>query len=206
MKRTSITLLCVWYYFYQTEWFNNRSEKRSDVFNLVLLFCFVYDICFWLLARCSQLASDYSAHFLFMPAGAPAWGPRGVWGLLSPWYWYFAFFSLGFRICQQSEGWGGGQRGREMTRCLPGRSTSVSRPQTSSRRRYRTLHSSWGLRTGSPTASWRKTRNRLRQPGRIMLCYYVVVSRIPPGIIGLCRSLINKVWRSALVLRQGQCT
>ena len=178
MKRTShYVIMCV-ALFYQTEWFNNRSEKSSEnCLQLVLLFCEEY-LFLVLLARCSQLASDYSAHFLFMPAGAPAWGPRGVWGLLSPWYWYFAFFSLGFRICQQSEGWGGGQGG--MTRCLPGRSTSVSRPQTSSRRRYRTLHSSWGQRTGSPTASWRKTRNRLRQPGRIMLCNFVVVFHVSP--------------------------
>ena len=36
------------------------------------------------------------SHFLFMPG--LFWGPLGVWGLLIPWYWYFAFFSLGFRI------------------------------------------------------------------------------------------------------------
>ena len=39
-------------------------------------------------------------HFLFMPG--LFWGPLGVWGLLIPWYWYFAFFSLGFRIWKTS--------------------------------------------------------------------------------------------------------
>ena len=105
MKRTShYVIMCV-ALFYQTEWFNNRSEKSSEnCLQLVLLFCEEY-LFLVLLARCSQLASDYSAHFLFMPAGAPAWGPRGVWGLLSPWYWYFAFFSLGFKIWEESDDW-----------------------------------------------------------------------------------------------------
>ena len=37
-------------------------------------------------------------YFLFIP-GTPV-GPRGVTGLawLRPWYWYLAFFSLGFKI------------------------------------------------------------------------------------------------------------
>ena len=40
------------------------------------------------------------AHYFLLTTGAPV-GPRGVTGLppeFMPWYWYLAFFSLGFRI------------------------------------------------------------------------------------------------------------
>ena len=42
----------------------------------------------------------FRLYFLFIP-GTPV-GPRGVTGLawLRPWYWYLAFFSLGFKICK----------------------------------------------------------------------------------------------------------
>ena len=190
--------------FYQTEWFNNRSEKSSEncfQFSFVVLFCVQY---LFLVASSLQPAGQWFLRSFSLHASrSPSLGsPRGLRPVESL---VLIFCLLLARLQDLRRKWWLDEARRKMRRFLPGRSTSVSRPQTSSRRHCRTLHSSWGLRTEWPAASWRKTRIRPRQPGRIMLCNIVVVvlsPMFPPGVTGLCGSIINKVWRSALVIRQ----
>ena len=178
MKRTShYVIMCV-ALFYQTEWFNNRSEKSSEnclQFSFVVLWrIFIFGFASSLQPAGQWLLRSFSLH----ASRSSSLGPPGGLGPVEPLVLIFRLLLA--RLQDLPTKWGVRPRsgGREMTRCLPGRSTSVSRPQTSSRRRYRTLHSSWGRRTESPAASWRKTRNRLRQPGMItMLGNFVVLSR-----------------------------
>lgn len=69
---------------------------------------------------------------------------------------------------------------------LPGRSTSGFHPHSSCRRRCRTLHSSWELRTESPAAAWQRTHNHLLPPGgvrytgrlhseELIHCFYIAI-------------------------------
>ena len=108
-------------------------------------------------------------HFLFMPG--LFWGPLGVWGLLIPWYWYLAFFSLGFRIwkfqvfrCRGANH--SNIKKKAKTLSIPGRSTWVFHPLTSFLQHCQTLRNSLELRKGSPTVSLQRTRSHLPQPSQ----------------------------------------
>ena len=122
-------------------------------------------------------------YFLRIP-GPPPW-PLGVTGRppeLRPWYWYFAFFSLGFRIWKTEAFFNeedmethlhvtnvlvfDGMWSLSSLSLWPGTSTWGSRPRSSCPRRCQTPRSSWARRRGWPAGAWRRTHNRLRQPGK----------------------------------------
>ena len=78
--------------FHQPSYLQNQSAYSQFLLALSSHFCASARV-FWC-----------AAHYFLLTTGAPV-GPRGVTGLppeFMPWYWYLAFFSLGFRIWNDS--------------------------------------------------------------------------------------------------------